>query len=87
MFAKQAFLVAASIALSTALTTTGQAPSQAEIDAARASVLPYSPVSNVKGLAFNRFVQIWIENTVCTDIPFTTDLSSILVFLTVCVGL
>ncbi|PKY05668.1 putative acid phosphatase [Aspergillus campestris IBT 28561] len=24
---------------------------------------PFSPVSNVKGLAFNRFVQVWMENT------------------------
>ncbi|KAJ5151689.1 hypothetical protein N7492_009984 [Penicillium capsulatum] len=64
MLAKQTLLTLVSgLALGTAKTITEQNPSQAEIDAARASVLPYSPVSNVKGLAFNRFAQIWIENT------------------------
>ena len=31
---------------------------------------PFSPVSNVQGLAFNRFVQVWMENTVCVDALF-----------------
>lgn len=54
------------LALGATKTITKQNPSQAEIDAARASVLPFSPVSNVKGLTFDRFAQIWIENTVCS---------------------
>lgn len=54
------------LALGATKTITQQDPSQVEIDAARASVLPFSPVSNVKGLAFDRFAQIWIENTVCS---------------------
>ncbi|PWY66802.1 phosphoesterase-domain-containing protein [Aspergillus sclerotioniger CBS 115572] len=38
-----------------AQTSSEEYPSSAEIGAAQATVLPYSPVSNVKGLAFNRF--------------------------------
>lgn len=65
MFTKQTLLVfVGALALAVAKTTTEKAPTQAEIDAARDTVLPYSPVSNVKGLAFNRFVNIWLENTV-----------------------
>ncbi|KAF9883918.1 hypothetical protein FE257_002661 [Aspergillus nanangensis] len=51
------------LALTFAQTSSEQYPSQAEIEAAQASVLPHSPVSNVRGLAFNRFVNIWLENT------------------------
>lgn len=65
MFTRHTLLALLSgLALGAAKTITEQNPSQAEIDAARASVLPHSPVSNVKGLAFDRFAQIWIENTV-----------------------
>ena len=65
MFTKQTLLAfVGALALAAAETTTEQTPTQAEIDAARDTVLPYSPVSNVKGLAFNRFVNIWLENTV-----------------------
>jgi len=39
-------------------------PSLAEVEAAAATVVPYSPVSNVKGLAFDKFHQIWFENQV-----------------------
>lgn len=41
-----------------------QDPSRAEIAKSQATVEPYSPVSNVEGLAFKRFVNIWLENTV-----------------------
>ena len=65
MFTKQALLAfVGALALAAATTTTEENPTQAEIDAARATTLPYSPVSNVKGLAFDRFVNIWLENTV-----------------------
>lgn len=64
MFSKQTLLSLGFLALATAKTITEENPTEAEIQAARASVLPYSPVSNVKGLAFDRFVNIWIENTV-----------------------
>ncbi|PYH43272.1 acid phosphatase PHOa [Aspergillus saccharolyticus JOP 1030-1] len=37
-------------------------PTLAEIEKAAATTEPYSPVSNVEGLAFNRFYQIWLEN-------------------------
>jgi acid phosphatase len=66
MFTKQTLLAfVGALALGAAKTITEQNPTQAEIDAARATALPYSPVSNVKGLAFDRFVDIWLENTVC----------------------
>lgn len=58
--------MAASFTLAAAQTTTDEYPSAAEIAAARASVEPYSPTSNVKGKAFNRFFDIWFENTVST---------------------
>lgn len=65
MFTKQTLLAfVGALALAAAKTITEKNPTQAEIDAARATVLPYSPVSNVKGLAFDRFVDIWLENTV-----------------------
>ncbi|KAG9775032.1 acid phosphatase phoa, partial [Aureobasidium melanogenum] len=37
-------------------------PSASQISAAAASATPLSPTSNVKGLAFSRFYQIWLEN-------------------------
>ncbi|OJJ04110.1 hypothetical protein ASPVEDRAFT_43565 [Aspergillus versicolor CBS 583.65] len=37
-------------------------PSQSDIAASAATVEPYSPVSNVEGLAFNRIFQVWFEN-------------------------
>ncbi|KAJ5216707.1 uncharacterized protein N7469_011572 [Penicillium citrinum] len=63
MFSKHTLLSLGLFALTSAKTITEQNPSEAEIQTARASVLPYSPVSNVKGKAFDRFVNIWIENT------------------------
>ncbi|KAJ5209204.1 Phosphoesterase [Penicillium cf. viridicatum] len=64
MFTKQTLLAfVGALALAAAKTTTEKTPTQAEVDAARDTVLPYSPVSNVKGLAFDRFVNIWLENT------------------------
>ncbi|KAI9732622.1 MAG: hypothetical protein M1834_003958 [Cirrosporium novae-zelandiae] len=37
-------------------------PATTAIDATAATATPLSPVSNVKGLAFDRFIQIWLEN-------------------------
>lgn len=39
-------------------------PLLSDIKLAAASVEPLSPVSNVPGLAFDRFYQIWLENIV-----------------------
>lgn len=39
-------------------------PLLSDIKLAAASVQPRSPVSNVPGLAFDRFYQIWLENIV-----------------------
>lgn len=68
MFSKQTLLSLGLLALASAKTITEEQPTEAEIQAARASVLPYSPVSNVKGKAFDRFVNIWIENTVSSSL-------------------
>lgn len=52
------------LSVAAAQSGSAQDPSKAEIAENRATVEPYSPVSNVEGLAFNRFVNIWLENTV-----------------------
>lgn len=39
-------------------------PTQASISAAAATASALSSTSNVKGLAFDRFYQVWLENTV-----------------------
>jgi len=39
-------------------------PSLTQVLAAQATQTTLSPVSNVKGAGFDRFVQIWLENTV-----------------------
>ena len=39
-------------------------PSLTQIIATQATQAALSPVSNVQGAGFNRFVQIWLENTV-----------------------
>ena len=39
------------------------ATATASVAAARATALTLSPTSNVKGKTFDRFVQIWLENT------------------------
>lgn len=57
-----AFLAAASLAYAEIASV--EQPSLSEIEAAAATTLPYSPVSNVKGLAFDRFYQVWLENIV-----------------------
>lgn len=65
MFPKQTLVtLLGGLSLAAAQTSSEQYPSQSEIEAAQATTLPYSPVSNVEGLAFNRFVNIWLENTV-----------------------
>ncbi|KAI9933504.1 hypothetical protein AWENTII_002431 [Aspergillus wentii] len=64
MFPKQTLVtLLGGLSLAAAQTSSEQYPSQSEIEAAQATTLPYSPVSNVEGLAFNRFVNIWLENT------------------------
>ncbi|KAI2788023.1 Acid phosphatase [Penicillium oxalicum] len=54
------------VAVARALVATISEPSLSQIGAAAATVLPESPVSNVKGLSFDRFYQIWLENTAYT---------------------
>jgi acid phosphatase len=38
-------------------------PAASVISAAASTATPISPTSNVRGLAFDRFYQIWLENT------------------------
>jgi acid phosphatase len=39
-------------------------PTLTEIEGTAATASPLSPLSNVKGVAFDRFFQVWMENTV-----------------------
>lgn len=55
-----ALLAAASLAHAQVATTSE--PSVADINQAAATTLPESPTSDVKGLAFDRFYQVWLEN-------------------------
>ncbi|KKK26407.1 acid phosphatase [Aspergillus rambellii] len=64
MFTKNSLVaLLGGLSLALAQTSSEKYPSAAEIEAAQASVLPYSPVSHVNGKSFNRFVNIWLENT------------------------
>lgn len=47
-----------------AATITTSEPSLPEIQAAQATTLPETTNSDVKGVAFDRFYQIWLENIV-----------------------
>ena len=47
-------------------------PSLSQIIAVEPTQPALSPVSNVKGVAFNRIVHIWLENTVRAGIPHLT---------------
>jgi hypothetical protein len=42
-------------------------PTLTQILATQATAPALSPVSNVKGVAFDRFIQIWLENTVSSE--------------------
>jgi acid phosphatase len=44
-------------------------PTLTQILATEATQTALSPVSNVQGAAFNRIVQIWLENTVRAENP------------------
>ncbi|KAJ5084637.1 hypothetical protein NUU61_009216 [Penicillium alfredii] len=55
-------LLVAGAALAHAQTATTSEPPLKAIKAAAATTKPESPVSDVKGLAFNRFYQVWLEN-------------------------
>ncbi|KAJ5911580.1 Acid phosphatase [Penicillium subrubescens] len=52
----------AAATLAHAQVATVSSPSLADINKAAATTLPESPTSDVKGLAFNRFYQVWLEN-------------------------
>lgn len=52
------------VGVAAAASITTSEPAIAAIHAAEATTLPSSPTSDVQGVAFNRFFQIWLENTV-----------------------
>ncbi|KAJ5818434.1 Acid phosphatase [Penicillium riverlandense] len=54
--------VLSAAALARAASITTSEPAVAAIDAAMATTLPETTNSNVKGLAFDRFYQVWLEN-------------------------
>ncbi|CEJ54249.1 Putative Acid phosphatase PHOa [Penicillium brasilianum] len=56
-----ATLLAAATLAQAQVATTSE-PSVSDINKAAATTLPESPTSDVKGLAFNRFYQVWLEN-------------------------
>ncbi|KAJ5946149.1 hypothetical protein N7454_002988 [Penicillium verhagenii] len=77
MFTKQtlsAFIGTLSLASALTIPAADDVPTLAEVEAAAATVIPLSPVSNVKGLAFDKFHQIWFENqdyqTAADDVNF-----------------
>jgi len=49
-------------------------PSPSEIKAAQATIVPLSPTSDVKGVVFNRIIQIWLENTDYDDAENNEDM-------------
>jgi acid phosphatase len=63
-----AAVLLAAVGATTAQTTNVSEPTLPEIEAAAATTLPYSPTSNVKGRAFDRFYQIWLENVVSSEL-------------------
>lgn len=64
MYTKALVTLLGGLSLVSAQTSSEKTPSAAEIQAAQATTKPYSPVSNVQGKTFQRFVNIWLENTV-----------------------
>jgi acid phosphatase len=48
-------------------TATTSEPALAQIQAAAATTKPELTTSSVKGLAFDRFYQVWLENIVCDE--------------------
>lgn len=66
-----ATILAAAILARAEIATTSLPP-LSDIKAAAATTLPESPTSDVKGLAFNRFYQVWLENIVrrTSELPF-----------------
>ena len=64
--------VAAAASTTTYLSRTPEStiePTFTQIIATAATQAALSPVSNVQGVAFNRFIQIWLENTVRAQNP------------------
>ncbi|KAJ5085853.1 acid phosphatase [Penicillium argentinense] len=65
--------ILAGAVLASAEVATTSLPPLKEIHAAAATTLPESPTSDVKGLAFDRFYQIWIENIDYNDSEADTN--------------
>lgn len=73
MKAAIATLLASAILARAHLVSTSEPP-MAQITAAAATTKPESSTSDVKGLAFDRFYQVWLENIVSTASRLLTSL-------------
>jgi hypothetical protein len=69
MFQSLAVVLASAGLAAAQLATTSEPPLSA-IQAAQATTVPLSPKSNVKGVAFQHFYQVWLENTVSDQSNF-----------------
>lgn len=61
---QSAILLLASAGAAVAQLATTSEPSLSQIQQAAATVVPSSPTSNVNGVAFKQFYQVWLENIV-----------------------
>lgn len=52
------------VGVAAAQVATTTEPTLPEIEAAASTTLPLSPKSDVRGVAFQRFYQVWLENVV-----------------------
>lgn len=57
------FAIALAFAIASNAQTQYTSTAVAAVEAARATAKTLSPVSSIKGKTFDRFVQIWLENT------------------------
>ncbi|KAJ5894107.1 Acid phosphatase [Penicillium taxi] len=64
---KPALITLAAAGVASALVATASEPALSDIAAAQATTLPETTTSDVKGLAFDRFYQVWLENTDYND--------------------
>lgn len=73
MKAVVATLLAAATLAHAQVATTSE-PSVSDINKAAATTLPESPTSDVKGVAFDRFYQVWLENIDYEDAAADTNM-------------
>lgn len=69
-------LVTAAVALASLVTVSE--PALSDIKKAQATTLPEVTTSNVKGLVFDRFFQVWLENIVSGSFGYIRTCSSLI---------